>query len=198
MTPERRGPYAKGVAMRGRIVDAALSLYASTEAPPTFKAIADAVGLSEKGLSHYFPSRDELLVSVLAERDRIDAIESGVEPAEPADFVAAVERVMTHNMSTPGLLRLYVDLSAAATDAGHPAHEYFVARFRVLRERLSAYLRELGMSTEYSEWAARILVGAVDGLQAQWLLDQDFDLSGSVVELIELVFAADTPPRLAR
>jgi len=70
-----RGPYAKGVAKRREILDAALRVigeHGYTGA--TVKQLAEEVGLSQNGLLHYFGSKDELLVEVLRRRDELDAL----------------------------------------------------------------------------------------------------------------------------
>lgn len=120
-----RGPYAKGVARRRQILDAALDAYGESDRRiPSLRQIADRVGLSEKGLTHYFGSRDELLVAVLAARDAAGALAGSA----PEDFLETARQVITHNTRTPGLVRLFVDMAAAAVDPDHAAHSFFVER----------------------------------------------------------------------
>ncbi|MFF3222514.1 helix-turn-helix domain-containing protein [Nocardia suismassiliense] len=52
--------------------------------------LAEAVGLSQGGLLHYFGSKEELFVAVLRKRDEIDV--AGLHGPAPAAFVALVRR----------------------------------------------------------------------------------------------------------
>ena len=65
----RRGPYAKSAERRRQIVDAAFELFAAHGyRGASLQDVADRVGLSQTGLLHYFPSKRELLIAVLAKR----------------------------------------------------------------------------------------------------------------------------------
>ncbi|HET7802283.1 MAG TPA: helix-turn-helix domain-containing protein, partial [Humibacillus xanthopallidus] len=66
----RRGAYAKGVAKREEILDAALAVIARNGYQRTsVRDIAEAVGLSQAGLLHYFSSKEALFAEVLRRRD---------------------------------------------------------------------------------------------------------------------------------
>ncbi|WP_223839352.1 TetR/AcrR family transcriptional regulator [Nocardiopsis deserti] len=74
----RRGPYAKGVAKRGEILDAALTVIGRDGySRATVREIADAVGLSQNGLLHHFGSKERLFVEVLRHRDELDLLAYG-------------------------------------------------------------------------------------------------------------------------
>lgn len=61
-----RGPYAKGKAKRAEILDTALRVIAEQGySGATVKQLADAVGLSQNGLLHYFGSKDNLFLEIL-------------------------------------------------------------------------------------------------------------------------------------
>ena len=77
---QRRGPYAKGKAKRAEILDVALEVIAREGyTGATVKELADAVGLSQNGLLHYFGSKDALFAEILRRRDEIAAIEVDFE-----------------------------------------------------------------------------------------------------------------------
>lgn len=178
-----RGPYAKGVARRREILEEALAAYAESEGPgPSLRSIAERVGLSERGLLHYFASRDELLVAVLIERDAADR-----QHFDPDGPVAQLAAIPQRAAATPGLVRLFVDMAAAAPDPGHAAHDFFTRRYRDLRRALSGMFRRT--PTADPEFAARILIAASDGLQQQWLLDPSIDLVGDLERLTEVLEA---------
>lgn len=74
----RRGSYAKGVAKRGEILDAALEVIGRDGySRATVREIADAVGLSQNGLLHHFGSKERLFVEVLRHRDELDRLAYG-------------------------------------------------------------------------------------------------------------------------
>jgi AcrR family transcriptional regulator len=188
----RRGPYAKGVAKRQQILREALAAYAESDsAGPSLRTIAARVGLSERGLLHYFPSRDELLVSVLAERDAAERELLGDEP--DAEKLAEVE---ARSARTPGLVRLFVEMAAGSADPANPAHAFFTARYRRVRGftervlRRTATRRGAELASEDAAFLARMLIAASDGLQIQWLLDPSIDLESDLRRLGEALGVA--------
>jgi AcrR family transcriptional regulator len=74
----RRGSYAKGVAKREEILTAALDVIARQGyGRASVRELADAVGLSQAGLLHYFSSKEELFAEVLRKRDEVDGAAMG-------------------------------------------------------------------------------------------------------------------------
>src|SRR5882724_4586803 len=119
----KRGPYAKGLARRAQILAAALEAYV-TSGPqgPSLRSIADSVGLTEAGVLHYFDSKDELLVEVLAARDRADLL------AFDLSTIDGVWALFEHAAETPGLVKLLADMTAASASPEHPAHKFMQER----------------------------------------------------------------------
>jgi AcrR family transcriptional regulator len=184
----RRGAYAKGIAKREEILTTALAVIEREGySGASVRQLADAVGLSQPGLLHYFDSKDELLTAVLRKRDEVDA-EAFVReqrPAGLAEFLALIR----HNAAVPGLVQLYVRVSSAATDPEHPGHEYFRMRseqIRALFVPVIAAQKEQGrLRGELEpERVARLLVAVADGLQIQWLMNPDIDMSGDIAALL--------------
>jgi AcrR family transcriptional regulator len=176
----RRGAYAKGVAKREEILDAALGVIARNGYQRTsVRDIAEAVGLSQAGLLHYFSSKEALFVEILRRRDDVDRERM---PADPAARVRGLIGIMRHNADVPGLVQLYAELSTEASHPGHAAHDYFTQRYAVLRRELSDAVRaaqeqgELSMSLE-PERVAAILLATADGLQTQWMLEPQLDMA---------------------
>lgn len=187
--PTRRGPYAKGIARRQQILREALAAYAESDSTgPSLRAIAKRTGLSERGLLHYFPARDELFVAILAERDAADR--ASFDADGPLDDLAAVT---AHTAKTPGLVRLFLEMTAAAPDPEHAAHGFFTRRYPELREILARKFRRSPRPETPpvdADFAARVLIAASDGLQAQWLLDPSIDLEDDLDRLARLLQAA--------
>lgn len=195
MTTQRkpRGPYRKGVQRREQILDAALEVFSQHgDRGSSLQEIADRVGLSLPGLLHYFGSREELLLAVLERRDVLDAesrtVKDEVEVHSPGE---AVVRTVRHNMEQPGLVKLFVALSAAATEPAHHAHGFFADRYRDLALAIQKGLESGRESGEIRADAdtghmARLLLAVADGLQVQWLMDPSIDMA-AIVETFNLL-----------
>lgn len=181
----RRGSYAKGIAKREEILAVALDVIARRGyRGASVREIADAVGLSQAGLLHYFDSRDELFTAVLTKRDEIDV----PDPAE--DPIDALVRVVAHNTEVPGLMQLYAQLSVEAADPAHPAHSFFLSRYEQLRSAFAEGIRRRQAAGTVRadadpDTTATAIVAAADGLQTQFLLDPSIDMAAGVRALID-------------
>ncbi|MEV7694658.1 helix-turn-helix domain-containing protein [Microbacterium sp. NPDC089189] len=184
-----RGSYAKGIAKREEILDAALQVVAREGyRGASVREIADAVGLSQAGLLHYFDSKEELFVEILRTRDAHDLRELGPVDgdADAADTLsAAYRRIIERNSRVPGLVHLFARLSVDAADPAHPAHDYFVARNEAFRRTLEpAFTRAEEAGTLRTgipvDVAARTVQAAWDGAQLQWMLDATVDMAAIV------------------
>jgi AcrR family transcriptional regulator len=182
----RRGPYAKGIAKREEILHEALEAYSESDSSgPSLRAVAARVGLSERGLLHYFASRDELFVAILAARDAADRELFDVE--DPIEVLVANQ---THTSRTPGLVRLFLEMAVAAPDRTHAAHDFFTRRYERLRgivEHMFTTSAQRAdartVSHDDAAFAARMLIAASDGLQLQWLLDPSIDMESDLQRL---------------
>ena len=104
----RRGSYAKGVAKREEILERALEVIAREGyRGASVKELADAVGLSQAGLLHYFDSKEELFTEIVRKRDEVDMADYGplVTPTPPrVDLRDGYVAVIRHNSDVPGLV----------------------------------------------------------------------------------------------
>ncbi|MFE3290845.1 TetR/AcrR family transcriptional regulator [Rhodococcus sp. NPDC059234] len=174
----KRGSYAKGVARREQILDAALRVIAERGYRATsINELAAAVGLSQTGILHYFDSKEALFIAVLRKRDELDyAALQGDNP------VAAIIEVVRRNAAVPGLVELFTHMSAAAADPQHPAHPYMLERYRAGTEYVATALRAMQRSGSLTPdidamSTATSLFALADGLQVQWLLDPTVDMA---------------------
>jgi AcrR family transcriptional regulator len=171
-----RGRYAKSDATRAEILRVALDAYASSgRQGPSLRSIAEAVGLSEAGVLHHFASKDHLLVAILEERDddasrRYDL----TQLAGNLDYLVETTR-------TPGLVKLFVDLTAASADPDHPAAAFMEGHRRRAQERM---LELLGPGHERD---AQLMVAAAEGLQIQWMRDPSVDIAGELGRLFAVL-----------
>jgi AcrR family transcriptional regulator len=184
-TNTRRGPYPKGVARRAEILKVALDAY-STSGPqwPSLKSIAAAVGLTEAGVLHYFDSKDELLVAILEARDDEHAATYDLGTLDGA------WELLTHTTETPGLLRLFLDMTAASASPEHPAHAFMQQRAEGVIKLIESFL-----GPDHT-WQARVILGAAEGLQIQWLRDPSTDIVGDLKRLTTVLAESRnaTPP----
>ncbi|WP_214467592.1 TetR/AcrR family transcriptional regulator [Microbacterium flavescens] len=186
---ERRGSYAKGVAKREEILERALEVIAREGyRGASIKELADAVGLSQAGLLHYFDSKEELFTAILRKRDEVDTAD--FVPGDDGRFAGADLRegylsVIRHNADVPGLVQLFARLSVEATDPDHSAHDYFVSRGETLRDAFASAIAAQQAAGALSDRVdpqtlARIFQAVADGLQVQWMLEPEVDMAGTI------------------
>jgi len=189
------GTYAKGIARRQEILDRAIEVFAARGATGTsLRAIAQAIGVSHGALTHYFTSREQLLVEVYREA------EARRPPADPDESLSPVRRMTKSaelNRSVPGLVQLYTTLVATALEDGHPEATTFITeRFRDVRGRLTAQIERtqaegLLRADLSPATVASLIIAASDGVQTQWLLDPSVDHAGALAALESLLSPHD-------
>ncbi|WP_144763195.1 TetR/AcrR family transcriptional regulator [Curtobacterium sp. 9128] len=186
-----RGPYAKGVQRRQEILDRTLDVVAERGIDGTsLRAIGEAIGVSHAALTHYFESREALLVEVLRARDQVVQQEFD-DDGGVADMVRAAEA----NVRVPGLVTLYTRMLAMSVEPGNEvAQAFFRERFAEGRKSMAADLRARldasGATTDLDlEQVAALVIAASDGLQVQWLLDRDLDIPATI-RLLERLLPA--------
>jgi AcrR family transcriptional regulator len=179
VTSGPRGGYAKGRERRDAILAAANEVFATRGfRGASLATIAKRVGVSEPGLLHHFASKEELLLELLALRDQHDD-ERIVQAFDAHAHVLEVLLELCHqNAERPGIVRLFTILAAESVDPDHPAHAWFVDRYRdrraQLAEQIAVEQREGSVATDADpERAAAQILAMFDGLQIQWLLDPD-------------------------
>lgn len=196
-----RGPYAKGEAKRAEVIDVALELFSRKGYDRTsFREVARLAGLSQAGLLHHFRTKEELFIEVLRRRDERNtrfydqAVDDNVS-------IEGLTEIIKHNAGEPGLVRLYVAMSAESTDAASPARQFFVNRYGMLRANIAADIRRKQESGELPDSldpqsAASLVIAAADGLQLQWLLDPDqVDMGAMLEQLTSLLRGVEASSR---
>ncbi len=192
-SPRRRGPYAKTAQRRRQIVDEAYRLFATRGYyASSLRDVAAAAGMSQSNLMHHFPTKEELLLAVLAQRDELGG---GDVPCADGDepFEAHIVAQAKANESIPGLIAVYSVLSAEATTEDHPGRDYFLKRYAMLKTEYAAEfeeLRRLGRLREGVDptTAAASVVALWEGIQLQWLYEPDaVDAAATLRAYLDLV-----------
>jgi len=173
-TPATR--YAKGVARHGEILETAKRLFGERGFRGTaLREIATECGIAHSTLLHYFPTKQSLLMAVLAERDERARSES--ERLERLDDILDfTRRIATTQGTDPGMIELTTKMMAEATDPDHPAHDFYKTRSAQLVENLARLLehaKQRGFLREGVDpkGASQGFFALRDGAQLQWLLD---------------------------
>lgn len=188
-TAGARGPYAKTVAVRERILEAARAIFAETGyRATTMKAVAERSAISQRGLAHHFPSKEDLLAAVLAEND--STVAKKIPEGSGAPALRRMVDVAAADAKEPGLIELYAILSAEAVAADHPAHAYYGRRYETFRTYVQEQFdtaRDAGLLTSDLDSATLAVqfTGLLDGLQVQWLYDRDIDLSDALHRFLD-------------
>jgi AcrR family transcriptional regulator len=176
----------RGERRKAAILDAAIPVIADGGyRGSSLATIAAAVNLTQQGVLHHFGSKEELLLALLEDRDREDGKRlSGLITEEGLALLDVLEALVDHNATAREQVRLFNTLVAEATSVQHPAHEYFVDRYRRIRARALRSLHEGQESGEIRadvdlERLIPVIIAVMDGLQIQWLLDPDVDMQES-------------------
>lgn len=187
-----RGPYQKTAERKRQIIAAALDAYAEADARgPTLRSIGERAGVSEQAIQHHFPTREDLFVAVLGDRDVVAVQSHASEPHD--DGRLDLIDIMRRNESQSALVRLYSDMLAAAADEAHPAHAFFRARLPLATDGVARYYARArtgdadSAPDEQDEWAARVTLAAADGLQARWLVDGSEPVADDLARLVDML-----------
>ncbi|HEY9308774.1 MAG TPA: helix-turn-helix domain-containing protein [Microbacterium sp.] len=194
-----RGPYAKGRAKRAEILDAALDVidregYASA----TVKELADAVGLSQNGLLHYFGSKDALFAEILRRRDEVTAVQIDAEHQDFADdLVQRILLAVDDEAAAPGFTQLSLRVTGEATEPDHAAHDFIHDRYKSVRFVVRDAVTRLQAAGRLSPdidpaIAASLVFAAWDGLRLQWMYDRSIDIRANLLYLLRALGIEET------
>lgn len=174
----------------------------------TVQELAKACGLSNAGLLHHFPSKDQLFLAALQELEtgEIEVMAPLVEAAERElhgerarlALLDVLRTIVVRATGRPELLRFMAELQVEALNPSHPAHQWWRRRDAVVMDLFS---RLLGPHVEDPAAIARQLQAMMDGLCLRWLwTDQGFDVAAEWDHALERLVpkrAASRRPRVA-
>jgi hypothetical protein len=120
----------------------------------------------------------ELLVAVLAERDRVDGARFRLAGFRGLAALDRLAELVQHNTLVPGLVQAYTVLMGESVGEGHPARAWFRDRYPKRRANIAAAIGagidagEIRPEVDCDALAAQI-IAMMDGLQVQWVLNPD-------------------------
>lgn len=188
-----RGPYSKGVAKRAEILDAALDIVErSGYTNATVRELADAVGLSQNGLLHYFGSKAALFTEIIRHGDELGLAAMGRGDTPISTLREALVEMTRTNLDRDGFAELNHRLAAEATDPGHESHAYIAYRQATQVRLVAQSFRELKAQGRLRPDAdpdklALMVWGLIDGLTGRRLLDPGLDVPGLIEHFFDLV-----------
>jgi AcrR family transcriptional regulator len=190
-----------GIARREAILDAATAYFAKGDYHRTpMKQIAADVGITDGGLLHHFPSKKHLLLAVAGRR--LDTTARWVtdlpDEATGRDVLRKLVEATQRHLEEPGLIELFVIVSAEAADTTSPAHQLFAQSYEAAVAGVAALLRRAVGRGQFRadldcEATARESIAVSDGLQLQWVLSEGrTDLVGQVRQHMDRLCRAIT------
>jgi AcrR family transcriptional regulator len=178
--------------VRRKILDACLAEFGTSGFNgATMRDIAHRAGISQPGLIHHFPTKQELLLAVLAARDEV-ATKIAL-PEGDFDGLRTQVDVVRYNEEHRGLVQLSTLISAEGTAEDHPAHDLTRERYDNLRTynvTLFTELRDRGaLRLDLApEVLANLFLAVIEGLQVQWLYNPGaVEPAASVEAFLDLV-----------
>ena len=160
----------------------------------TLREIAEAIEMSEAGLLYHFPSKDQLLISVLQERDQANKERFGKKVTnQEQGFLDSLKELVRHNEKVPGLVQLFTVLVSESLTDEHPSQEYFVWRYQAYRQMFLETIskcQEMGNIRQDidAETLTIMIFAMMDGLQIQWLLEPEkISMSKVFEEFVKLL-----------
>src|SRR5699024_465581 len=125
-----------------------------------------------------------LLGAVLDHRDAMDALEETDAPPPWDVFDGLVTLARTNSGRRP-LVALYMTVIGEAASPGHPAHgwmrRHYEGSHQLLVDAVHEGQREGTIRADApAERIARSTIALMDGLQVQWLLDPEVDMSAEL------------------
>lgn len=176
-SPGPRGAYAKTPKRREEILEAAFDVFARYGyLNSSMSEIAKRAGMTMPGVTHHFPTKSGLLEAVLQRRD-LDAA-SHLENQRGVELLKGLLEIAERDEHDRGLTQLFAILSAEATIDDHPAHAYFLDRYRLILRTVRRAFEEAAEDGDLRAGvipaeAAQMYAALSDGLQLQRLYGVD-------------------------
>ena len=184
---KRRRRSRKGEERRAEILTAAMRRFAEDGYQnAAIGDIARDVGLSLPGLLHHFPTKVDLLLAILAQRDLESADFIEHYRSDLSGLLKGMVAIFRRNAEMIEVVRAFAILNAESLMKDHPAKAWFLARATQMQKDVAATFERaiadgaIDAKTDSRAMAAE-LIAVMDGLQMLWLRDPDrFDMVGGL------------------
>jgi AcrR family transcriptional regulator len=180
-------PAASPTAPRGRILSAAAAVFAHRGFNGgSLTDIATGADMTRPGVLHHYPSKQAVLLALLDQRDRdLQALLPNATHWMLSDTLAYLKSVSAAVLHDRELVRLAHTLTAEASDVDHPARPWVLRRQRLVR---ADFERAITNSQQAGEIEASVdpvalagaMLGAIEGIENQWLVDPEFDVAAAI------------------
>ncbi|PZQ64231.1 MAG: TetR family transcriptional regulator [Phenylobacterium zucineum] len=173
--PGTRQP--RGRARRAAVLQAARKLFAQHGFKgASLAAVAQEVGITDAGLLYHFPTKNDLLLAVIAEGDREQ--DESLDKVRGETGLALLRRMAEFGVdleNDPLLTALDVTLSAEHLQDTSEINRYFVERYDRFRAMLAeAFVEARAKGDLRAELDPQVeaanMTAVLDGLRLQWLL----------------------------
>lgn len=197
-----RGSYAKGIAKREEILQAALGMisrdgYSRTTIPN----LSAAVGLSPTGLIHHFGTKDQLFSAIIERRNAVDEeffraqFEKG---GGIPNFGGVLAAKIRQGAPKDGFVELDVRYTAEAADSSHPSHDFFKQHFALVQQMTAEGLQRSQSENTVSkdvdpEKSAQLTFAVIEGLKLMSMFDPGIDRAGLIEHFWEVILQRARP-----
>ncbi|WP_371657619.1 TetR/AcrR family transcriptional regulator [Streptomyces sp. NBC_00280] len=183
-------------ARREEILGAALEVFAERGFKrASMDAVAERAGLTRQGVLHYFPSKKRLLHALLQRRE--DLAREHLAGHAYKDLPSLVAGVVAYDHQNAGLVQIHSVLVAEGIVGDDPSQAFFHDHFRSIQDNTVAQLTEIygdrlpsGLTPRA---AASALVAMLDGMQLQWLLDDEQSDYPEIMRDVMTLLIGSTP-----
>ena len=164
-------------ARRDGILEAAMQVFAERGFKgASFDEVAERAGLTRQGVLHYFPSKKKLLLALLRFREDMHRDHLADGHADE-DLPSQLAEVLAFDHQTPALAQVNSKLMVTSVSRDDPVWQdvadYYSALQEYMVEEFASRYGERLPSGLSARAAAMAILAMLDGLQEQWLLDQD-------------------------
>ncbi|MCC2591862.1 TetR/AcrR family transcriptional regulator [Tessaracoccus sp. OS52] len=162
--------------------------------------VAKRSGYTRAGLLHYFPSKEAILLALLDLRDeRLHILDDqAAQDGGILHLLDLLPDIVTEILKDRLLVQLAHVLTAEASDPDHPARAWASRRHELVRRGAAEAVRSSIERGEVRADAdpdaiAALLLGAAEGVEAQWLVNPDVDPRRCTEVMVEMIRAALVP-----
>lgn len=188
----RRGPYAKGLERRRRIVEIAVEVFGARGfRGATLQEVAVRAGGSPAAILKLFGSKEQLLIAVLEHWDTQTAAVIGAD-RRGLDLLEGFRDLMRYHEQHPGLLQLYITMAAESATEGHPARDFMRRRYEHTLETMRLLFKDAVAASSIGPMSASAiaaeavtLLAVMDGLELQYLVDRSSSLASTFSRYVD-------------